>query len=304
MDLWAWTQIRLLTDTDFPHPSCNWCTWLNKTFLCSNMVIASLLHSVNAGNWDSILLPQLQEKLKRERCKTTGHHPEDLLPGDLHVLFLASHSFSYFGPEVSLFRSHQGCNTPCLTFSLPFIGLTTVFSCISRFPGTLSSSITYLGVFLHTLGVLRHDSYLFCLKLHRHYCVPLNFVVSFSWDCCHLILPWQILSWVLIAGFSLSLWAAAFFPPIFLPYSSSTLCIFGGWYNNFCCLWGKDDVQWLNSTPLSSLLVTEPVWEVWVWGAGWGGSENTVIFLLPLLLCRGTKTMFFCLSHRATTKPV
>lgn len=96
-----------------------------------------------------------------EGWKTIGHHPEDLLLGELHGLFLVSrpHPFPCFGPEVSLFRSQQGHNTPYLTFSLPFLGLTTLLSCISRFPETLSI-ITYLGLFLHTLGLLRHDSHL------------------------------------------------------------------------------------------------------------------------------------------------
>lgn len=65
---------------------------------------------------------------RRERWKAAGHHPENFLLVEQYGLSLMSqsHSFQYFGSEVSLFWLQQGYNISYITFSLPFLGLTTL----------------------------------------------------------------------------------------------------------------------------------------------------------------------------------
>lgn len=92
--------------------------------LFSKLMMASLLCCMNAENGDFILLPQLQESEEGKDEKLLGIIQRTSYLWNLYGLFLMSlsHSFQYFGPEVSLFRLQQGYNISYITFSLPFLG--------------------------------------------------------------------------------------------------------------------------------------------------------------------------------------
>lgn len=180
--LYLWTLVWLPANTDLAHSSC---TWLSGMILFSKLVMASLLCCMNAGNRDFIL-PQLQESLKRGKMKSCWA-PSRELPtyGTIWPFPYVPIPFLSIFWSWSLFvqitaRKQHIIHYLCSTFSRA----DHTFTWINRFPGTLSI-ITYLELFLYTLGHLGLESHL-CSVWDHDYCVSLTFVVSFSLDRRHL----------------------------------------------------------------------------------------------------------------------
>lgn len=181
--LYLWTLVWLPTNIDLAHSSC---TWLSGMILFSKLVMASLLCCMNAGNrfYSSTTATGETEEGKNEKLLGTIQRTS--------YLWNYIWSFPYVPiPFLSIFWSWSlfvqitaGKQHIIHYLYSTFFRVDHTFTWINRFPGTLSI-ITYLELFLYTLGRLRLESHLFSVWDHD-YCVSLPSAVSFSLDSRHL----------------------------------------------------------------------------------------------------------------------
>lgn len=109
----------------------------NGMFLCSKLVTASLCY-VNAGNGDIIILPQLQER-KMKNCWAQSRGPATW---GTAWCFPCVPSLSIFWSWSLFVQITAGIQHTIPTFSLPFLGLTTLFIALVDSLGPSASSYT------------------------------------------------------------------------------------------------------------------------------------------------------------------
>lgn len=200
---------------------------------------ASHLCSENAGN-GNFILNHSYKKPKREMMeKLLGTVQRTCCFGN-YTDFLAGTlpSPSHISVLPALFRSQQGHDTPCLTFSLPSLGLTMCsLTSVNSLGASASSPIYNCSCALWDFSVTSPVCPLFGMA---------PWLLSLSHFCSlfllgplpSLILLHQIVLLVLIPGFYPIPLGCCLFPSVFLPYSSSSPCTFGFWYlpYNLCYL--------------------------------------------------------------------
>lgn len=141
---------------------------------------------LNVGNGDFILLPQLQESLKRGKLKSCWAPSRELPTYGTTWPFpyVPIPFLSIFGSQSLFVQVTAGIQHIIHYLFSTFSRADHTFTWINRLLGT-GSIITYLELFLYTLEHLRLESHL-CPVWDHDYCVSLASVVSFSQDSCHL----------------------------------------------------------------------------------------------------------------------
>lgn len=167
--------------------------------------------------------------------------------------------------NASLFKSQQGYNISFITFSLLFLGLTTLLL------GSVDS--LELSAVSHTVSVYFGTPQTWLPFVWDHdCCVSLTFVVSFSQDSCHVSFSFtRYFLLVLIGGFSPPLWAAAFLPSVsfLIALAVHSHLNFGTSLTTSIASGGRMvSSNWDSTPPSSPFLVIEPVGRV--------GSEEMV----------------------------
>lgn len=182
-------------------------------FLCSKLVTVLLLCCVNAGNVDFILLPQLQERLKKGRIKSYWVPSRELATWGTAWPFpcIPPPSLSIFWSWSLFVQVTAGTQHIITQFPLPFLELTTLFLASVDSLGPSASYISrtvpaHFGTPQIQLPFALFETapQLFCVS---HFCS-----LSLSGLLPSLILLHRILLLVLIAGFSPTLWGCCLFP--------------------------------------------------------------------------------------------